>query len=127
MLDKEPEFTLFGSRIFIEFIEFELEFTLRIEFALTILLIYGFFAGDFAAGASFLFTPDFSALTGHSVLVAMGHAFFTLSLGMGAIMAYGAYMPQKASIGKTILVVAFFDSAVAIISGLIIFSIVEDG
>ena len=54
----------------------------------------------------------------------MGQAFFTLSIGMGAIMAYGAYMPQKASIGKTILVVAFFDSAVAIISGLIIFSIV---
>jgi NSS family neurotransmitter:Na+ symporter len=39
-------------------------------------------------------------------------------------MAYGAYMPQKANIGKTILVVAFFDSAVAIISGLIIFSFV---
>ena len=54
----------------------------------------------------------------------MGQAFFTLSIGMGAIMAYGAYMPQKANIGKTILVVAFFDSAVAIISGLIIFSIV---
>jgi NSS family neurotransmitter:Na+ symporter len=54
----------------------------------------------------------------------MGQAFFTLSIGMGAIMAYGAYMPQNANIGKTILVVAFFDSSVAIISGLIIFSIV---
>jgi len=57
-------------------------------------------------------------------LEAMGQAFFTLSIGMGAIMAYGAYMPQDANIGKTILIVAFFDSAVAIISGLIIFSIV---
>jgi NSS family neurotransmitter:Na+ symporter len=54
----------------------------------------------------------------------MGQAFFTLSIGMGAIMAYGAYMPQKANIGKTVLIVAFFDSAVAIISGLVIFSIV---
>ena len=39
-------------------------------------------------------------------------------------MAYGAYMPRKANIGQTILVVAFFDSMVAVISGLIIFSIV---
>jgi len=43
---------------------------------------------------------------------------------MGAIMAYGAYMPQNANIGKTVLIVAFFDSLVAIVSGLIIFSIV---
>ena len=42
----------------------------------------------------------------------MGQAFFTLSIGMGAIMAYGAYMPRKANIGQTILVVAFFDSMV---------------
>mgnify|MGYP006218393467 FL=1 len=39
-------------------------------------------------------------------------------------MAYGAYMPQDASIGKTVMTVAFFDSLVAIVSGLIIFSIV---
>jgi len=58
------------------------------------------------------------------VLEAMGQAFFTLSIGMGAIMAYGAYMPQNANIGKTILTVAFFDSLVAIISGLVIFPIV---
>ena len=37
----------------------------------------------------------------------MGQAFFTLSIGMGAIMAYGAYMPQTASIGKTILWLLF--------------------
>lgn len=92
--------------------------------ALTILLIYGFFAGDFAAGASFLFTPDFSALTGHSVLVAMGHAFFTLSLGMGAIMAYGAYMPSTANIGKTVLTIGVLDTLVALLAGLAIFPIV---
>lgn len=88
------------------------------------LLIFSFFSGDFAAAVSFLFSFNLDQLTSRSVLEAMGQAFFTLSIGMGAIMAYGAYMPQKANIGKTVLIVAFFDSAVAIISGLVIFSIV---
>ena len=93
-------------------------------FILIGLLIFSFFRGDFAAATSFLFSFNLDQLTSRSILEAMGQAFFTLSIGMGAIMAYGAYMPQQASIGKTVLIVAFFDSAVAIISGLIIFSIV---
>ena len=93
-------------------------------FILLGLLIFSFFRGDFAAATSFLFSFNLDQLTSRSILEAMGQAFFTLSIGMGAIMAYGAYMPQQASIGKTVLIVAFFDSAVAIISGLIIFSIV---
>lgn len=91
---------------------------------LFILLGFSVFRGNFQAGWDFLFSFDFGALTGRSVLEAMGQAFFTLSIGMGAIMAYGAYMPQSANIGKTILTVAFFDSMVAIISGLVIFPIV---
>jgi len=88
------------------------------------LLIFSVFKGNFQAAVNFLFHFNLDQLTWRSVLEAMGHAFFTLSIGMGAIMAYGAYMPQKDSIGKTVLIVAFFDSAVAIISGLVIFSIV---
>jgi NSS family neurotransmitter:Na+ symporter len=89
-----------------------------------VLLGFSVLKGNFATAWSFLFDFDIAALSWRGVLEAMGQAFFTLSIGMGAIMAYGAYMPQKANIGKTILVVAFFDSAVAIISGLIIFSFV---
>ncbi|MDG2117018.1 MAG: sodium-dependent transporter [Porticoccaceae bacterium] len=89
-----------------------------------VLLGFSVLKGNFVAAWSFLFDFDIAALSWRGVLEAMGQAFFTLSIGMGAIMAYGAYMPQKANIGKTILVVAFFDSAVAIISGLIIFSFV---
>jgi NSS family neurotransmitter:Na+ symporter len=89
-----------------------------------VLLGFSVLKGNFAAAWSFLFDFDIAALSWRGVLEAMGQAFFTLSIGMGAIMAYGAYMPQKANIGKTILVVAFFDSAVAIISGVIIFSFV---
>ena len=91
---------------------------------LLMLLGFAMFKGNFSAAVNFLFSFDLEALTWRGVLEAMGQAFFTLSIGMGAIMAYGAYMPQNANIGKTILIVAFFDSSVAIISGLIIFSIV---
>jgi NSS family neurotransmitter:Na+ symporter len=91
---------------------------------LLLLLGFSYLQGDFAAAWDFLFNFNLELLTWRGVLEAMGQAFFTLSIGMGAIMAYGAYMPQKANIGKTVLIVAFFDSLVAIVSGLIIFSIV---
>ena len=91
---------------------------------LLLLLVFSILKGNFSAAVNFLFSFDLDALTWRGILEAMGQAFFTLSIGMGAIMAYGAYMPQDANIGKTILIVALFDSSVAIISGLIIFSIV---
>ena len=91
---------------------------------LLVMLAFAIFEGNFPAAWDFLFAFDFASLTWRAVLEAMGLAFFTLSIGMGAIMAYGAYMPADASIGKTVLIVAFFDSLVAIISGLVIFSIV---
>ena len=91
---------------------------------LLLLLGFSYFQGNFSAAWNFLFNFNLELLTWRGVLEAMGQAFFTLSIGMGAIMAYGAYMPQKANIGRTVLIVAFFDSLVAIVSGLIIFSIV---
>jgi NSS family neurotransmitter:Na+ symporter len=89
-----------------------------------VMLGYSIAAGDFKSALYFMFNPDFSKLTGEAVLEAMGHSFFTLSLGMGSIMAYGAYMPGNASIGKTVLTVGFFDTALALIAGLIIFPLV---
>lgn len=91
---------------------------------LIILLGYSLSSGGFEEGAKFLFTFDFSKLSGESVLIAMGHAFFTLSLGMGAIMVYGAYMPKDASIASTVVTVAALDTLVALAAGLAIFPIV---
>ena len=54
----------------------------------------------------------------------MGHAFFTLSLGMGAIMIYGAYVPKGTSIAGTSVVIAIADTMVALIAGMAIFPIV---
>ena len=71
-----------------------------------------------------MFEPDFSKITADVVLKAMGQAFFSLSLGMGAIMMYGSYLPDDASIATTSFQVAFADTLVAILAGLAIFPIV---
>lgn len=91
---------------------------------LVVLLGYSMSTEGFGAGFDFLFSFDFSKITPESIVVALGHAFFTLSLGMGAIMAYGAYMPKSASVGKTVLTVAFLDTLIALVAGLVIFPIV---
>lgn len=91
---------------------------------LVLMLGYGIFEGNFGKGFAFLFDFKFDHLTWDGVLVALGHAFFTLSLGMGAIMAYGAYMPDEAPLGQTILTVAILDTVIALVAGLAIFPIV---
>lgn len=91
---------------------------------LIIMVGYAATTGAFYQGLNYLFTPDFSKLTSDTVLVAMGHAFFTLSLGMGAIMAYGAYLPKEVSIVKTTFYIAGADTVVALLAGMAIFPIV---
>ncbi|WP_018953496.1 sodium-dependent transporter [Thioalkalivibrio sulfidiphilus] len=91
---------------------------------LVLLVGYAMAEGHFMEGLRFMFTPDFSKLSGNSVLVAMGQAFFTLSLGMGAIMIYGSYLSSRASIARTSATVVGADTLVAILAGLAIFPIV---
>jgi NSS family neurotransmitter:Na+ symporter len=85
---------------------------------------YAMTSGQFLRGMEFLLVPDFSALTRGSVIQAMGQAFFTLSLGMGAIMMYGSYLPRSASILRSSLIIASLDTLVSILAGLAIFPIV---
>lgn len=80
--------------------------------------------GHFKEGLMFLFSPDLDAFSTDSLLVAMGQAFFTLSLGMGAIMAYGAYVPKDTSIIGTATTIALLDTSVALLSGMVIFPLV---
>ncbi|MCU7798845.1 MAG: sodium-dependent transporter [gamma proteobacterium symbiont of Lucinoma myriamae] len=91
---------------------------------LVILIFYAMDTGHFGQGLSYLFNPDFSKISTEGVLSAMGHAFFTLSLGMGAIMVYGSYLPDNTSIAKASISVAFMDTLVALLAGMIIFPIV---
>lgn len=91
---------------------------------LLVLLGYSVTSGSFRSGVEFMFTPDFSKLTWDSVLAAMGQAFFTLSIGMGAIMAYGAYLPEETSITGASAAVVTADTSIAILAGLVIFPLV---
>ncbi len=91
---------------------------------LVILLFYSMDSGYFKQGLSYLFSPDFSKITTKGVLTAMGHAFFTLSLGMGAIMVYGSYLPAKTSIATASFAVAIMDTLVALMASMVIFPIV---
>ena len=81
-------------------------------------------SGYFLKGISFLFSPKPEDFSSDSVFLAMGQAFFTLSLGMGAIMAYGAYLPKSAGIAGSALTIGVLDTLVALLSGMIIFPIV---
>ena len=118
-----------------------LEKTLRIVMPLFFILLlilvgYGVQSKGFGEAMDFLFHPDFSKLiyvtnesglrewTAKPILVAMGHSFFTLSLGMGAIMAYGAYLGREVSIAHASLAIVLIDTVVSILAGLAIFPIV---
>jgi NSS family neurotransmitter:Na+ symporter len=100
---------------------------------------YAMNTGFFDQGLEFLFHPDFNRvfyacesvagidqceLSGKPILVALGHAFFTLSLGMGAIMVYGSYMPKQTSIARSAILIALLDTLVALVAGMAIFPIV---
>lgn len=91
---------------------------------LLVLVGYSTTTGAFGEGLKFLFAPDFSKLTGTSMLAAMGQAFFSLSLGMGTIMVYGSYLPEGTSIARTSIVIALADTGIAVIAGMAIFPIV---
>jgi NSS family neurotransmitter:Na+ symporter len=92
---------------------------------LVVLLGYSVTSGGFQQGFDFMFHLDMDAFTNPEIwLIAMGQAFFTLSLGMGAMMAYGAYVPEDAGIGGMVITIAILDTLVAVASGLAIFPIV---
>jgi NSS family neurotransmitter:Na+ symporter len=88
------------------------------------LLVYCAFAMDLGKSLSFLFRPDFSKLTGDAVIEALGHAFFTLSLGMGAMMTYGSYLKKERHIIRDGVWVAVLDTGIALLAGTVIFAVV---
>lgn len=86
---------------------------------------YGALTTDtFARAARFLLSPNFDALTVGSVVTAIGHAFFTLSVGAGAMLAYGSYLPRKVRVVQACTTIAVLDTLVALLAGLAIFPLV---
>ena len=73
---------------------------------------------------SFLFHADFSQLTARGTLEALGHAFFTLSLGFGAMVIYGSYLPRGVNLTKSAVLIAFFDTLIALMACLMMYPII---
>jgi len=80
--------------------------------------------GDIAAAGDFLFSVQWLDFTSESVLLALGHAFYTLSVGVGIGIAYGGYAPARVPLGRAIVAVAIFDTAIAAAAGVAIFPVV---
>lgn len=91
---------------------------------MVILVGYGMTTGHFGEAMAFMFRPDWSAVTGDVVLAAMGQAFFTLSLGMGIMMAYGSYLGADIDLLSSARTVILLDTGIAILAGMAIFPIV---
>lgn len=91
---------------------------------LLILLGYSMSVGDMRTSFYFMFSPDFSKITPVIVLSALGHAFFSLSLGMGSVMVYGSYLQRHVSIARTTIYIALADTMLGLLVGLAIYSLV---
>ncbi len=89
---------------------------------LLILVIRGVTLDGAGEGIKYLLHPDWSRVSAQSVLVALGQAFFTLSMGMGAMMTYGSYMSKKDSVPGAALNIVILDTAIALMAGLAIFT-----
>jgi len=91
---------------------------------LAFLSAYAMFTGKGGEAFTFLFSPDFSKITGHTVLMALGQALFSLAIGVGALITYGAYLPENVSLPKAAAIIAVADTIVALLAGFMIFPIV---
>jgi len=76
----------------------------------------------FSDALNFMFTPDWSKITSEAFVTAVGHAFFTLSLGMGAIMTYSASMAKQSNLARNAFWIVILDTSIAIVAGLMLFT-----
>ena len=72
-------------------------------------------------GVAFYLYPDFSKINGNTVLIALGQAFFSLSLGMGCMITYGSYLSDKENLTSSTVYVVIFDTMIALLVGMVIF------
>lgn len=91
---------------------------------LIVLVIRALFLPGLAQSLNFLFAPDFSRLTPAGVLEAVGHSFFTLSIGMGIMLTYGSYLAKRENLVGTAIKIAILDTMVALFVGIVMFAII---
>lgn len=94
-------------------------------FGILVLLVgYALTTSGFSEGWNFLFAFHLEKITMGVIISAMGHAFFTLAIGAGCMLTYGAYLPAETKIGQTVFVIAGLDVLVALLAGLSIFPLI---
>jgi len=86
------------------------------------MFMYATTLGAFSQAVEFMFSPDWKKIDADAFVIAVGHAFFTLSLGMGAIMTYSASLEKNANLVKNAFWVVFLDTSIAIVAGLMLFT-----
>lgn len=92
--------------------------------ALVAMVFYSAVTGDIGATFAFLLEPDFSKVNFQTIMVAIGQAFFSIGIGMAALMTFGAYLPDNISIPRSAVVIIFADTLVALLAGFAIFPLV---
>lgn len=97
------------------------KFLMPLLFILVIILVVRSVTLDGASsGIAFFFNPDFSKVTADTVVAAMGQAFFSLSLGMGAMITYGSYLSRRVFLPGAAVAVTALDTSIAVLAGLIV-------
>ncbi|HOO71335.1 MAG TPA: sodium-dependent transporter [Spirochaetota bacterium] len=86
-----------------------------------VLIVRGLSMDGAIDGVAFFLKPDFSKINTDSVLSALGQSFFSLSLGMGAIITYGSYLSREDKILHSAIYIVILDTVIAIMAGLAIF------
>jgi NSS family neurotransmitter:Na+ symporter len=92
--------------------------------ALVVMVLYGSVTGDFGATLKFLLEPDFSKVGFRTVMIAIGQAFFSIGIGMAALITFGAYLPKSVSIPGSATIIILADTGVALLAGFAIFPLV---
>lgn len=92
--------------------------------ALIVMVIYGLVAGDIASTLTFLLEPDFSKVSFRTVMIAIGQAFFSIGIGMAALITFGSYLPKEVSIPGSATIIILADTGVALLAGFAIFPLV---
>jgi len=92
--------------------------------ALVVMVIYGSVAGDLGAALTFLLEPDFSKVSFRTVMIAIGQAFFSIGIGMAALITFGSYLPKEVSIPGSATVIILADTGVALLAGFAVFPLV---
>jgi neurotransmitter:Na+ symporter, NSS family len=91
---------------------------------LVVIMIRGLSLVGGLKGMTFLFEPEWSLLTPMAILTALGHAFFTLSLGQGTMITYGSYLHKEDNIPTSCAPIVIFDTVVSLLAGISVLSIV---